>query len=623
MKREKTYFRGWPVLPTALIVLLPLFAACDGLDNGQGGGRKTAVEFSLGEIAPWSATTELRGGSETPRVIETASVPLEDNWVLEASLVEDPVAPTRAIAGLNDGAVIHIIARNTSTSEITESNYQYLSDKIVPVGQAMELEDGPYSFTAYSYNTSAVTLPGTLSSDYPNPDVTLSPYVSPIDRGNDLLLSSNTVTKSGSSGINLGILKHKFSRVIYDVSFTPAPASYNVDKVELSPNYTAKLTKSTDDFAINALTTAQPLDLVNYSYVYTPAPLLPTLKISVTINSTKQFIDVPVTYKKTLEAGKSYTLKINITQGRRWAGSNIYWVEDPVGSNTGYLTFATHGTTDKQFYQGLFFRWGSLVGVSSAQTNIGTESSPSYTDDFDVNKTYIYVPENPTANPPTWKRTTLKAARTAYGWNTHQFSRNYDFDYIPAVNVTLSSVASPSRYDNYLARNYVIGDDASGGHDPGNYRGDICKYLTGQPNVPAGNWVMPTTSDIEAVDGFRNPIIPTTGDYWLRVPQSGGFSSATVYSTDGSYNNWTWGALYGSSSSGTSATVFPASGFRGDSPPDGRLRYVGVTGCYWTGTAMHNAVFGVDMLLFITNDVSISTGDRRWWGYSVRCLLQH
>jgi hypothetical protein len=616
MKREKTPFRCWPVLPMALIVLLPLFASCDQLGEDSGNKTKTAVEFSLGEIAPWSATTELRGGSETPRVVETASVPLADNWVLEASWVEDPVAPTRAIAGLNDGAVIHIIARHASTSAITEGNYNYqdLSGKIVPDDQPIKLEDGSYYFTAYSYNTSAVTLPGTLSADYPNSDVTLSPYdaTSTSLVGNDLLLSTtpsgNPVTKSGNTGINLGTLKHQFSRVIYatgSVTGTPTPTLV-ITGVKLSPNYTAKLTKSNDAFTVDAQTTDQPLSSTGYSYVYTPTSLFPTLKISGTINSTP-FTDVPVTYTKTLAPGKSYTLRINIMQGLPWAGSNIYWVEMNASTGAGYLTFAAPGTTDKQFYQGVFFRWGSLVGVSPVQT--------SSSDNFSTTATPIYVPvDNVNKGSITWKRTNLTAARSAYSWNTQQFFYSYyDFDYIPAVNTG----TAPDPADNYLA--------SSGVHAPSSYKGDICKYLTGQPNVPAGEWVMPTRNDFaDIANTWTTDIwttIPSTGDYWYRKPQSGGFTpnnAQTGTNSDGTYHGWDWGASYCNST-----TVFPASGARG---PDAGVLHnnrTGINGDYWSSSAHHVYTDYSYSFFFNSDGVIPDSTPYRGAASSVRCVLQH
>jgi hypothetical protein len=85
-------------------VWLTALASCDRLGEGSSEGVKTAVHFSAGDLEPWGAETELRGASDAPRLVETASVKLEGNWVLEAELIEEPVPPTRAY--LNAGATV-------------------------------------------------------------------------------------------------------------------------------------------------------------------------------------------------------------------------------------------------------------------------------------------------------------------------------------------------------------------------------------------------------------------------------------------------------------------------------------------------------------------------------------
>jgi hypothetical protein len=250
--------------------------------------------------------------------------------VLEASWVEDPVAPTRATENLQTGARVRIIARkSTDASAITEKDYTVNgSGTIVPLsGDPMVLADGTYDFTAYSYNSSTATLPTTTDDDLV---VTFNPYVgdAATDIGNDLLLSTtpseSPITKIGSSGITLNTFKHQFSRVKYSVVFTPTvPATYNIS-VKLSTNYKAQLTKSSDAFAPSGLPTEQTLDKDNYHIVYAgDSP--PKLKISGTITTTSpdkttNFTDLPVPYKKNLAAGKSYTLQITITNRLTWAG---------------------------------------------------------------------------------------------------------------------------------------------------------------------------------------------------------------------------------------------------------------------------------------------------------------
>jgi hypothetical protein len=266
----------------------------------------------------------------------------------------------------------------------------------------------------------------------------------------------------------------------------------------------------------------------------------------------------------------------------------------------GYLTFAAHGTTDKQFYQGVFFRWGSLVGVSPVRTGVNTAFSIGTQDEPNTG-TPIYVYDGTLG----WIRTNLATAQNAYLWNTQQFSLGNNFDYIPAVTSgTAASVA------NYLA--------SSGVHDPSTYKGDICKYLTDQNNgVPPGNWVMPTIADFgSAIRTAWTGTAPSNVAYWYRVPQSGGFTidnTQTGTNFDGTYHGWDWGASYYGSD-----TVFPASGMRNYST--GSLGFTGYSGTYWSSSAADGT--SAQHWRFETGNVSMPN-TYRGYPFPVRCVLQH
>jgi hypothetical protein len=77
------------------------------------------------------------------------------------------------------------------------------------------------------------------------------------------------------------------------------------------------------------------------------------------------------------EAGKEYTVNSRITKRLTWATSNIYWD----GTKLTFTADAANGgvqdgiptvtTEDSPYYQGLFFRWGSLTGISPVGDDFG------------------------------------------------------------------------------------------------------------------------------------------------------------------------------------------------------------------------------------------------------------
>jgi hypothetical protein len=102
----------------------------------------------------------------------------------------------------------------------------------------------------------------------------------------------------------------------------------------------------------------------------------------------------------TLDEAKSYMLVVDLKQGIGFAYSNIYW-------DGGKLTF---DTADKghQGYQGLYFKWGSLVGVSPVGGWVNNET-PVYRAGESASTTYSswgsipydQVNSGPVSNPNT------------------------------------------------------------------------------------------------------------------------------------------------------------------------------------------------------------------------------
>jgi hypothetical protein len=163
-----------------------------------------------------------------------------------------------------------------------------------------------------------------------------------------------------------------------------------------------------------------------------------------------------------------------------WAGSNIYY-----DATAKHLTFADSNDDSKKYYQGVFFQWGSLTGISP----IGAYSTSTIT--------YPLAGEAVTTSPA--------------------------YEDIPYVTT------DPGTYDRtakYLTETV---------HDPSNGKGDICKYLTDQGYAPKGKkWRMPTSAESEAAANYSRE--PASGTLSIMTPSSetdGSFAINQGYIRDG------------------------------------------------------------------------------------------
>jgi hypothetical protein len=234
-----------------------------------------------------------------------------------------------------------------------------------------------------------------------------------------------------------------------------------------------------------------------------------------------------------------------------WAGSNIYWD----GSK---LTFDDVGVTDHQYYQGVYFQWGSLWGLSP----MGAWSIAANQIVYKPNGTGYTVVNG-----------------SAGAWNS--------WPQIGSTSITAN------RNRAYL---YEITDGSRG-------LGDICKYLTdigAAPGSGTKKWRMPTSNEFE-----------TAASYSKAATWSGGVTSNQA---DGSFN---MGDTRGYRKTDIGTPFFPASGLRcGD---DSSLDSVGNIGYYWSGSPI--GMYG-DYLYFHSSSVNPDYNNYRLHGFSVRCVQE-
>jgi uncharacterized protein (TIGR02145 family) len=246
-----------------------------------------------------------------------------------------------------------------------------------------------------------------------------------------------------------------------------------------------------------------------------------------------------------------------------WAGSNIYW-------DGTKLTFDDDSIKTNEEYQGVLFKWGSLVGMSPARTNGGSNGWAGLT----------YYPTNPGVDDT---------------WTTDAALYN-DYADIPYAS---SDAAGPYARDHAYLTEITNHPDTVAAS-----KGDICVYLTNIGAAPAGKrWRMPTSEEFkELADYDRVPVDPAVN-----------FAAVSNQTADGNTkitNGWKRKDL--------NRPYFPASGYRDGST--GALANVGTSGYYWSSSPASD-VNGFD-LYFNGATVNPAGNGSRTRGFAVRCVVQ-
>ncbi|MDR1882758.1 MAG: fimbrillin family protein [Prevotella sp.] len=318
-----------------------------------------------------------------------------------------------------------------------------------------------------------------------------------------------------------------------------------------------------------------------------------------------------------------------------WSQSNIYYDETAdAATNVGALTFSE--TADHNLYQGIYFRWGSLVGVS-ASANMSSFSNVDYLfiPDVDGDGLYHKVQISALAThsdltdviglfkaslalaPAVWTNVASgdTDALTAL-WTALPYATSTDV--IPVSPV--SATGRTERDDNALTT-----ESAS---LYSSYKGDVCKYLVDKSSTNGNSfsnttWRLPTSSEFglkpagnhtnsDAVNGI------TIGDYFTKwvyddyssVSFTGGILEDGTDSMIGNHYctlNWVY--------ENTDKPDFPASGNRGSD--NGGLSY-GNNGNFWSSSA-YGTSFAYN-LFFSSSSVNPDGNGNRSNGRSVRCV---
>jgi hypothetical protein len=294
------------------------------------------------------------------------------------------------------------------------------------------------------------------------------------------------------------------------------------------------------------------------------------------------------------EAGRKYAVMLDLKASydpdhdpaavNVWAASNIYFKPDVVGGTVGSLTFAESGT-GKEGYQGVFFKWGSLVGVSTNTTT--TENT--YHDDY----TFLFIPDLNTGKYYKYSVGSVVA----------------DTDNI--VNAYLDK-ARGNEYENipYADENDIRGTLLTEVSDQdlyGSYKGDICKYLSDTKSANdsglSRDWIMPVKEMFD--EGVYD------NNTWSNASFSGGITE------DGT--DITEDALLGYIYNLTEPVIFPATGGRAT---NGDLGQVGSMAIYWSSTGFYESDNAYGLTFGSYGDTVNYEGGGRQRGVSVRCVRE-
>jgi hypothetical protein len=192
-------------------------------------------------------------------------------------------------------------------------------------------------------------------------------------------------------------------------------------------------------------------------------------------------------FNSTLDEATSYTLVVDLKQGLFFAFSNIFYD----GTNLTFdKTEAMASDVYSLYYQGVCFKWGSLIGIS-----------PLGNGDASV----LYIPN--TGNK-TWDNTKTIATSSFGNWGG-----------IPCTT-TNTGLSSPNdKGENYLHNNPQFSQ----------YKGDICSYIDADWRLPnAGEFATQVSGLVgnNSIPGgnvaFNSAGTGRVGVPWYRKQISGG-----------------------------------------------------------------------------------------------------
>jgi hypothetical protein len=494
---------------------------------------------------------------------QTKILPLKDGLYLAATLKPAP-AEDKLRDALAEGQKVVLaafVSTNLATAVAT-APYTVVSGVLTPddPNNALRVPTGQtYHFVAYSFNS------------------TTPPVATAIDPENDLMWgrTAAAVPISGADQPVTIVMKHKFSQVRMTMNVTGIVGATVVMNAKVNGGLKVDLDVGSGsveaidedpyvDQVLDFPATAADVAVSEWRTV-TPTydPLYPQ-KVSVTIDGTViniggegdyPFYNQTIVFDGPVAEGTQYELEVNLRR-TRWAWSNVYW--DIVHNR---MTFDQSAPSENvNTYQGLFFMWGSLVGISPSGNGTGVD---------------LYIASSDSQG---WPTTTVGATNHGY-WTPSGGTGTSGWTSIP--NAYNALYAWPGVADDLDANCLTDITDVS------ILIGDICTFIDNE-------WRMPTANEFGEVTDYGTFI--------------SGSSSSDVYGTGEIGSGRVYNSAFGS-------VFLPASGARFENGWD--LDRMGIVGLYWTASRL---TYGGPLFSgFLSTEIGIEP-DLPICTHSVRCI---
>jgi hypothetical protein len=549
MKRDLTIWQFTGYMSASILMLcvfMLLLSSCTEellpTDRPNDSGKKVAVRFALTGVTYGDPEIVTRRDMQP----ETVVVPMGEYLYMYATLEIDPGVKLRATSPLGQNKKVRIVAYKNGTAYDGHADYTVINSTGDISGGSLQVEEGQtYKFVAYSYNSGSLPVHNEIISG-------ITPFY-------DLLWgASGMIQIQASTTVNI-TMSHKFSQVSIQATTEDndpgeRPAIANMTGVELAPGQSVNLTVANGTYEAGFYevqsfqNTWAPLNSTTVTgaprTVFTNGANEVVVRIGSLslIGYANPFTKLETRFKKVMHPGISYLLKVSFRKGSIWAGSNIYWD----GSK---LTFDPAGDRKHEHYQGVFFKWGSLIGIQPCMSGNTTAFA---------NAIYYYPVYN-SGDPAssTWSYS------SSSNWATivpvTDASNNTDRD-----NKYLTDMGN-TRYSQYT------------------WQGDICQYISETATIAnLKGYRMPTSNELGTDLGIWTEAKPgPVAGGWTRIGADNDFVDKTnSIPADAISNAGKWinpapsGATY-------QGAYFPASGWR-DSY--GTLASVAAWGNYWSST---------------------------------------
>ncbi|MDR1526966.1 MAG: hypothetical protein LBS46_04750 [Dysgonamonadaceae bacterium] len=571
-----------------LVSLHLVLGSCEKEWPEAGSGEKIPVRFLLQQASYGGGESLTRSSASGTGEEASSIVPLGDNLYLYASLEVVPPEPTRAPLTFNSSAQIIVAAyEGSSTTATASAVYEVNGSAFIPYnsGPELKVDPGTYTFVAYSYNSSSPLTHSTSET------VSLSPANE--DDGDFLWGTTTASVSAGNNAITITMTR-RLSKA--SVRVTTPSSSYPITAISgitIGPGHSVDMQLSDGSFTSTASTIPQPVS--NYTglttntvntdprIVCTNGSTTTTVTIgSITINS-KTYTDLTTVFNKQLESNKSYILRVDIRLGIAWAGSNVYW-------DGTKLTFKPYGYVgDENNYQGVFFKWGSLVGISPSKGNNANWDTDTSTG------TATYVPSYTNPLNHSWS--------IVNGGNWSNILSLYGMD-----------IQSNTGFGADFFESYS---------DYANRKGDICRYLS-HIDAVSGDYRMPTYNELRygMIKGTSESTItydifnwqssmPTINGYFTRIGDWIDITTAT---------NATGQYILVSGVNYSGYATFPASGYRFFNI--GNLGGTGSYCAYWSSSVSSGTMYANDINCPYDGLFGVYDYHHRDYGLSVRCVRE-